>query len=364
MASLAARRQGASVAGPQAAADGKARWCLRHAKELLKVEAEHEGFFAAWTNGITKGMLDDRASLAVLLATAATFARRAEAIHARASNASWRSWLLDGPAALKRQHMVSRAARHWVPAVVAPVSDDLDGCDPEALLHDAVKLDSVSQDTRDIILGTKGVSVQPLSRQQTVDGETDKWSAEWLAGNPYPHLPWPEQLGALLPTPTVDDLIGACCTFPAGTGMGWDGLHPRALARLPEAVLHALMCLLLTAESIGHWPAAIGPVLIALLPKTDGGLRPIGLFPTPVRVWMRLRLDVAQEWMRQHERPFFFAGATKGATVATWKQAARAEVAAAADADFGAGLLDLIKAFERVPHEILVAMAQVHEYSL
>ena len=43
---------------------------------------------------------------------------------------------------------------------------------------------------------------------------------------------------------------------------------------------------------------------------------------------MRARLDVARAWQATHERPSFYAGVAKGAQVAAWKQAARAELAA------------------------------------
>ena len=41
---------------------------------------------------------------------------------------------------------------------------------------------------------------------------------------------------------------------------------------------------------------------------------------------MRIRLDVVRAWQSDNERPFFYAGPRKGAEVAAWKQAVRADV--------------------------------------
>ncbi len=114
----------------------------------------------------------------------------------------------------------------------------------------------------------------------------------------------------------------------------------------------------------GRWPEGVAVVIIALLPKPDGGHRPIGLFPLLVRVWARLRKTAAQSWEKDHERTFFYAGAAKGANVAAWKLAARAEGAAANRAAYAASLLDMVKAFERVPHDKLVHYAVIHGYQL
>ena len=108
----------------------------------------------------------------------------------------------------------------------------------------------------------------------------------------------------------------------------------------------------------------MGVVTIAMLPRTDGGLRPIGLCPGVIRLWMAIRMPVARAWQAAHERPFFFAGVAKGADVATWKQAARAELAAGSRAEYAIALLDLVKCFDTVPHDWLVRQAILLGYNL
>ena len=84
-----------------------------------------------------------------------------------------------------------------------------------------------------------------------------------------------------------------------------------------------------------------------------------------VRLSMRIRLDVARSWQSAYDRSFFYAGPHKGAKVASWKQAARAELAASGShMEWACGLLDLVKAFERVPHDWLVRQAVKFQYPL
>ncbi len=41
---------------------------------------------------------------------------------------------------------------------------------------------------------------------------------------------------------------------------------------------------------------------------SDGGRRPIGLFCTLIRIWMRSRIWVAREWEAKHASDSVFAG--------------------------------------------------------
>ena len=260
----------------------------------------------------------------------------------------------EGPSAgLARQHQMSRTATGWVPAIVVAVrpdsgdDDDFGFAEDEALVGD----------------GAAEMEV-PLDAQQTADAAADVWSKEWQVGACPPLPTWPATMGATMPLPCVELVRRACASFPAATGLGWDRFHPRALLRCSDAAIEALIRIFMLAEFLGKWPDAVGVVIMALIPKTDGGRRPIGLFPTLVRIWMRVRLPVAQEWQRAHERPYFYAGPTKGASVAAWKQAARAELGASLRLDYAAVLLDLVKAFDRIPHDWLVRQAQRYEYNL
>ena len=88
----------------------------------------------------------------------------------------------------------------------------------------------------------------PLNAQQTADREAGTWAVEWGAGLDLPDVVWPADLGEPPPPLMLSALRQALASFPAGTGLGWDALHPRALLRLPDSLLSAMVRLLLLCE--------------------------------------------------------------------------------------------------------------------
>ena len=110
----------------------------------------------------------------------------------------------------------------------------------------------------------------------------------WPPGHAtYSNLPWPTGIvhaGTPLPSMTIDIVRTADCTFSVGTGLGWDKLHPRALVRCSDVALKALVRLFVLAALLGRWLRFVGFVVVGLIPKPDGGRRPIGLLPSLVRL--------------------------------------------------------------------------------
>ena len=119
-------------------------------------------------------------------------------------------------------------------------------------------------------------------------------------------------------------------------------------------------------EAKGAWPSLSTAVLVALLPKSTTGRRPIGLFPWLPKIWGKARRSEASRWEIANSRPYLYAGPGKGANIAVWKQAARAEHANAlpVSSAFGMSFIDLVKAFDKVPWHLLVQEAIRLGYSL
>jgi len=203
----------------------------------------------------------------------------------------------------------------------------------------------------------------PLCDQADIELEAEGWASLWKESETYSCQCEPldsEPLALLLPWAVSKSSL----SFPAHTGLGADNVSPRAYSRLSHVLLKKLCALLMAIELLGCWPEAVDLVLIVLLPKPDGGRRPIGLFPSVIRLWMRARSWVAKAWEAANPRPGVFGGTGMGAQRAAWESAFRGEMASFTSQAFSQSLLDLIKAFELIPHGKLVQAAAKHGYSL
>ncbi len=317
----------------------------------------HEvGLHRAWAAALVRQRHRCAEDWTLLVEEAVCHAVRAENATRKAMEHEWRAWIHGGPCkGLGRQHRYSRTPVGWVPtrAVngVAMFNDEMDGDDVD------------DSDLRIMSIPPDEPACPPCS-QGTVEAEANVWARHWDEASGQAEVRWPANMGTVPEAFVVDQMLTAACTFAEGTGLGWDNLHPRAILRLPRRLLQRLVDILLAAERIGRWPQAIALVLISLLPKPDGGLRPIGLMPMVIRLWSRTRRIVAQRWEAAWSRPYFYAGPRKGALVASWRQAFRADVARAVAAKYAQALLDIIKCFEHVPYQALVDEARRVGYCL
>lgn len=161
-------------------------------------------------------------------------------------------------------------------------------------------------------------------------------------------------------------MLDAAAAFPTETGLGWDKMHPRILRRLSRETVKLMVTILHICEQHGTWPNQVAFVLIALLPKGDGDFRPIGLLSFLPRIWMRARRSAASKWEASQGRGYLYAGKGKGTNVAAWRQGAVAELADALGitVQYAQALLGLVKAFNKVPHWLLVRDARALGFPL
>ena len=74
--------------------------------------------------------------------------------------------------------------------------------------------------------------------------------------------------------------------------------------------------------------------------------------------------SAGEQWERDHQRGFFYAGVQKGANVASWIQASLLEHAGLTKLQCAASFVDMVKCFERVTHVALLEEAKYWHYPL
>ena len=112
---------------------------------------------------------------------------------------------------------------------------------------------------------------------------------------------------------------------------------------MSEELLDAFALLMEAFEKLGVWPGQFQAILISLFPKPDGGRRPIGLLPSLVRLWERVRKPVVLQSRRTVERDYNWAAKGRSPQAAMWRQALRAEAAVARGLNTASALVNLVK---------------------
>ena len=324
---------------------------------------EDDSQFIKWRSTLSTSMLQNHLWTQMIRKVAGEMVSTLETEINDRSRADWETWIAEGPArGLSRQHKMSKTATGWIPTEKFLV-DDID----EEVQVEAAETNLSWDNFQGVSPAACDVGV-PGSVNQELQSQVYAWQGEWACRSDSAAMPaaeWPRDMGPPPEALQLEHFKRALLSFPAQLGLGWDKIHPRAIARLEDSILAAILRILQACEGLGDWPLRISMVIIVLLPKPAGGWRPIGLLSWMPKVWMKMRRTAAAEWEKANERAYLYAGPGKGAEIAAWKQAARAEAASACkEACYAQCLLDLVKAFDRVPHHVLIREASALGYSL
>ena len=139
----------------------------------------------------------------------------------------------------------------------------------------------------------------------------------------------------------------AAKAFPAKKG--FHGFLARWFLYLPDVQLLAICQFLMACEAAGLWPEALRHALLHLIPKREGGKRPIGLVNGLCRLWELARRPLVREWRATQKRRYDYGLRGRSSTEAVWVQALHDEAAEFTGEAAATALLDLTKAFESVP---------------
>jgi len=292
-------------------------WKLLHYDHRLQIDDSRmkvaAAEFIAWRSCLSASILEHPTWTKSFLEVATEASHRANLRAATDAARRFEEWIADGRASgLKRQHLLSRTTTGWIP----------DKCGPseEVQTSELDDLEGISSEQLRSALAYSPQADSPLAAQDAANSERTAWGNQWAMNLEHDELVWPEESDALPPM-SLERFKCSLFSFAAGTGLGWDGVHPRALLRLDDPTLRRWMACMLKCERFGVWPQQVGVVAIVLLPKGDGEFRPIGLFPTIIRIWMRARVCVARAWEAGNALPCLLGGAGSGAQRAS-RQAA------------------------------------------
>ncbi len=204
--------------------------------------------------------------------------------------------------------------------------------------------------------------------QALVEADLDEWSKVWGRLEGIARAPWRDADPALdvaaLPQPSPRELRRAASTFRPHTGVGCDHFRPAWFSWLSDALLKHLAAFFLLIEAAGKWPPRLALTLVHLIPKEAGGRRPIGLLASFTRLWERVRAPVVRQWRLECWRPYNWSAPGRSAERAVWIQSITDEAARGRGLESASTLIDLVKAFEHIPLELLWRQARKHNFPL
>ena len=187
--------------------------------------------FSRWRSCLSWVPLQQKGWISAFLEVAIKEAKQAEAKAARLASARFEAWVKDGPGLdLKRQHLLSRAATGWVPSKV--------GSQTVAELSELDELDDISEEQLKNAVAPVTDKLTPLASQQLANSERIDWCKQWATDMQHDVLEWPDETEPMPPITLTLFKAALFFFFANNTGLSRDGVHPRALLRLPDDVPH------------------------------------------------------------------------------------------------------------------------------
>ncbi len=193
--------------------------------------------------------------------------------------------------------------------------------------------------------------------------QVDIWSKWWVATSaPTPStIVIPKNID--LPKDiSVQQIRTAARSFKESTS-SIDLMHPRHINGLSDRALGCLVGFIRLFESTATWPKQEQCVITTLIPKTDGGLRPIALFRTVYRVYSKIRVLEVKQWAMSQQGYQFNNAQGRWVGDSTWRNQVKAALQEQ-NCTMLEMLLDVKKAFEHVLRSQLIGMAKLTNYPM
>ena len=198
----------------------------------------------------------------------------------------------------------------------------------------------------------------------------NKWASVWqsneqLSGQQHDSdIIFPANSFSMTPLLVPDQLRAAARAFSTTTTTP-EGWHPRHFLHLTDFQLQPLCYIFKAWELMGRFELPDHALLIRMIPKMDGGIRPIGLFPALPRLWGKATQPILQDWVSRYAADHF-VNMAKGRPVgdATWRHKALSTLDREQGGTVLETLLDFTKCFEHVRASPLIELAIKLNYPL
>ena len=153
---------------------------------------------------------------------------------------------------------------------------------------------------------------------------------------------------------TVEDLLSAAKSYPDKKAMGIDFWRTAVFRVLPPEALQSLANVVDSSFKILQWPVQMLLNLMALIPKTAGGERPIAKTPLLYRLSNVWSMPVLREWGEANVAEFDYATRGRSALTSASLRAWSNEVASIAGQESLSVLWDLDKFYDSIdPQDVM-----------
>jgi hypothetical protein len=202
---------------------------------------------------------------------------------------------------------------------------------------------------------------------EVVEARAVPWSRLWKIDDgykdPFP-IDHPIILDAGLIFPPVVGIKQLARTYRWNTSVGVDHWPPRMIGLIDDWLLQVLCHLIRLLVITARTPRHFHQLLVHLIPKTDGGDRPIGVYPTIIRIISRwFRRAYGAVWQAKQPAIAHWGIRDRSIDHGVWRLAAFMEWCRATGRSSASFFLDIAKAFENIEHDTLVKLARQASFS-
>ena len=158
----------------------------------------------------------------------------------------------------------------------------------------------------------------------------------------------------LLESLTLHDFTSAAKSYPEKKARGVDGWSSNFLHSLPDDAAQGFVNVMNGAQATMTWPIQLMANLISLIPKQQGGERPIAKTPMIYRIWCLARSPAVKSWANDNVSDYDYAAAGRSAVHSAALRSWMNELAVLSGRHVGSLLWDIEKFFDSLQPRLII----------